>query len=102
MNALARTHFAHDGRAMILCRCCGDTLHPEDFRPDYYPKTAMACENRYGGPVCTNCMDQHVICGHSGNAVTTDEAEFDDDGTPYAPGHLPGAEGFTGYRIGGA
>jgi hypothetical protein len=45
----------------VECRCCHDWLHRDDFQPTVFTH-AEQIEEYHGGPVCTLCMDNLVVC----------------------------------------
>jgi len=62
----------------ITCACCADRLDPEDFRPDLFDADhAEAMESHFHGPVCTSCMDAHVVCADTGRVMLADCADRD-------------------------
>ena len=75
--------------ALIRCKCCGDDLDADDFHPELFRDYhARAVETQHTGPVCTDCMDRHVVCEVSGAALMRADAWQDRGGVWFASKEL--------------
>lgn len=61
-----------------MCACCDSETHWSEFADDC-DEVADALAKAKGGPVCTTCAEDHMICA-CGSLTSFDDAWQDHDG----------------------